>query len=706
MKDIKDTNNKQNSNKNKKKFNDKDKKSIFIWIIVAVLVFYFFNISNMMAGSSKKLNYGDFYKYVETGYVKKAVKAGNIISGQLKDGSQFKVYVADNDKELIKVLRDNVTFFDVQPPKTFLVNLVYSMLPMFIFIAFLWFFVYRNMASGGGKVFSFGKSKAKLAKNTGGITFKDVAGVEEAKEELQEIIDYLKHPKKFQRLGGKIPKGVLLMGPPGTGKTLLAKAVAGEANVPFYNISGSDFVEMFVGVGASRVRDLFEQAKKSSISSEKGSIIFIDEIDAVGRQRFSGIGGGHDEREQTLNALLVEMDGFDTKEGVILIAATNRPDVLDPALLRPGRFDRQVVIDRPDIIGREAILKVHVKNIKLSKDVDLKIIARQTPGFSGADIANLVNEAALLAARLGEKEVNMKELEASIERVLAGLERKSRVIGDDEKEIVSYHESGHAILAYLIEEVDPLHKVSIIPRGVAALGYTMQLPEKDKYLKSKKEFLGEITVLLGGRVSENLKFNEFTTGSQNDIERATELAHRMVCVYGMSENLGNLTFGRRDKEVFLGRDMLRDRDYSEETAVKIDKEVRRIVDECYERAVSLLKEHWGSLDKLAKVLLEHEVVTLDIVKKVLNGEHIEPKIKEQNPETKEQNKEESEPIKEPVEQKENLAKDIKDSSKQIDETEVEKNEDSEEQEFEKDKEQSSEENIQEEDKKTEDNGQE
>ncbi|MBI3315629.1 MAG: ATP-dependent zinc metalloprotease FtsH, partial [Candidatus Omnitrophica bacterium] len=428
---------------------------------------------------------------------------------------------------------------------------------------------------------------------------------------------FLKDPKKFQRLGGKIPRGVLLMGPPGTGKTLLAKAVSGEADVPFFSISGSDFVEMFVGVGASRVRDLFEQAKKSVKQSGRGCIIFIDEIDAVGRQRFAGIGGGHDEREQTLNALLVEMDGFNTQEAVILVAATNRPDVLDPALLRPGRFDRQIVIDRPDLNGREEILKVHTKNIKVAQGVDLKSIARQTPGFSGADLANLANEAALLAARNDKEGVGMEELQASIERVMAGPERKSRVISESEKKIVAFHESGHTLLAFFVPGTDPVHKVSIIPRGTAALGYTMQVPLEDRYLTSRSELLGRLVVLLGGRASEELTFGEITTGAHNDLEVATQIARRMVCEFGMSEKLGHLTFGRREHQIFLGRDLVEEKNYSDETARLIDLEVKRLVDEAYVRAKNMLSEHKDDLQKLATALLEKEVLDAEEVKGLL-----------------------------------------------------------------------------------------
>jgi cell division protease FtsH len=496
-------------------------------------------------------------------------------------------------------------------------NIFYSLGPMVLFILFLWLFVYRGNAAGGGRVWAFGKSRAVLASDSKlKVTFEDVAGVDEAKEELKEVIEFLKDPRKFQRLGGKIPKGVLLMGPPGTGKTLLAKAVAGEANVPFLSISGSDFVEMFVGVGASRVRDLFEQAKKSAKISGRGAIVFIDEIDAVGRQRFAGIGGGHDEREQTLNALLVEMDGFNTQEGVILIAATNRPDVLDPALLRPGRFDRQIVIDRPDIVGREAILKVHTRSVKLDKDADLNAIARQTPGFSGADLANLVNEAALLAARRNKETVTMAELQESIERVMAGPERKSRVISKREKSIISYHESGHALLALTTPGADPLHKVSILPRGMA-LGYTIRLPIEDRYIVTKDELLGQIVGLLGGRASEEMIFNEISTGAQNDIEVATAIARKMVTRFGMSDRMGHLTFGHREEQIFLGRDIIEERNYSDQTALLIDQEVRRIIDECYKRASDELTKHKDKLVALAGKLLEKEVMDVDEIRTLL-----------------------------------------------------------------------------------------
>jgi len=570
---------------------------------------------------SKQLAYGQFYAMLEanpkTPALKSGVRIANEVSGDLLNGEKYHVLVPEQDPDLERLLRQNLSSYEIRPEKTFWTQLLYAVIGPLLFVGLFWFLLYRGGgAAGGGKLMSFGKSRARLASNLK-ITFKDVAGVNEAKEELQEIIEFLKEPKKFQRLGGKIPKGVLLMGPPGTGKTLLAKAVSGEADVPFFSISGSDFVEMFVGVGASRVRDLFEQAKKTVKTSGRGCIIFIDEIDAVGRQRFAGIGGGHDEREQTLNALLVEMDGFNTQAAVILIAATNRPDVLDPALLRPGRFDRQIVIDRPDLNGREEILKVHTKNIKLLDGVDLKSVARQTPGFSGADLANLANEAALLAARRNKEGVGLEELQESIERVMAGPERKSRLISDKEKKIVAYHESGHTLLALLVPGADPVHKVSIIPRGVAALGYTMQVPLEDRYLTSKSELLGRVVVLLGGRASEELSFGEITTGAHNDLEVATQIARRMVCEFGMSEKLGHLTFGRRDHQVFLGRDLGEERNYSEEIAHLIDVEVKKIIDDSYLRAKNELTAHHEQLKTLATALLEKEVLDAEEVKRIV-----------------------------------------------------------------------------------------
>ena len=596
--------------------------SIFLWIFLFLSIFYFARLGSMpVETKSKQLAYGEFYSLLEANQRKPMLKSGvriaSDVQGEFVSGEKYTVLLPDRDPDVERLLRQNLPSYEIKPEKTFWTQLLYAVVGPLLFVLLFWFLLYRGAGgAGGGRLMAFGKSKARLSSNTK-ITFKDVAGVDEAKEELKEIIEFLKDPKKFQRLGGKIPRGVLLMGPPGTGKTLMAKAVSGEADVPFFSISGSDFVEMFVGVGASRVRDLFDQAKKSVKTTGRGCIIFIDEIDAVGRQRFAGIGGGHDEREQTLNALLVEMDGFNTQEAVILVAATNRPDVLDPALLRPGRFDRQIVIDRPDLNGREEILKVHTKNIKLAPSVDLKSIARQTPGFSGADLANLANEAALLAARNNKEDVGFVELQASIERVMAGPERKSRIISDQEKNIVAYHESGHTLLALLIPGAEPLHKVSIIPRGTAALGYTMRVPMEDRYLISKKDLHGRIVGILGGRAAEELIFGEITTGAHDDISRATQLARHMVCELGMSEKLGNITLGHREHQVFLGRDIGEERNYSEETARIIDSEIKRILDDSYARAKSELAAHLDQLKTLATALLEKEVLDAEEVKVII-----------------------------------------------------------------------------------------
>ncbi len=618
-------------NKNNHRNNKNAKKSLFLhpavfWVLFLLMLFYFsIKVPVAVNNAPLPISYSKFYEYVRDNSQTQRIKSltltleENKMVGELKDGTQFTLYIPSQDDKIIPLIREQVNNFDIKQPKTMLANLLYSLGPMILFIVFIWFIAYRGNQAGN-RLWSFGKMKAKPVADIDSkrTTFEDVAGVDEAKEELSEVIEFLKDPKRFQKLGGKIPKGVLLVGPPGTGKTLLAKAVAGEAGVPFFSISGSDFVEMFVGVGASRVRDLFEQGRQAAKVSGRGAIIFIDEIDAVGRLRFSGIGGGHDEREQTLNALLVEMDGFSPQGGLILIAATNRPDTLDPALLRPGRFDRQIVIDRPDIKGREAILKVHVRNIKLNENVDLVSIARQTPGFSGADLANLANEAALLAARRNKEAVGMEEMQEAIERVIAGPQRKSRVISQKEKEIVAYHEAGHALLSLLTPNVDPLHKVSIIPRGTAALGYTMQLPLQDRYIMTKSELLGRLTVLLGGRCSEEFIFGETTTGAENDLEVATELARRMVCEFGMSEKLGHLTFGRRKGLLFLGKDLAEERNYSEDTAREIDSEIRRIVEERYAYAKKILEENSEKLRLLASTLLEKEVLDVDEAKKLLN----------------------------------------------------------------------------------------
>lgn len=612
--------------KDKKKDIDKrGGKNLFLWLLLILGAFYLLRIGTLsLEGAVTELTYSGFYRILigsdSSQHITSAVLKENIVEGGLSTGEKFRVNIPERDPELIQMLRTNVPDFKIVPPKTFLLNIFYSFVPTILFIALLWFLFYRSASQGGGKLLSFGKSRAKLlTEGKVRVTFEDVAGVDEAKEELKEVIEFLKEPKKFQRLGGKMPKGVLLIGPPGAGKTLLAKAVSGEAGVPFFSISGSDFVEMFVGVGASRVRDLFEQAKRSAKQSQKGTIVFIDEIDAVGRQRFAGIGGGHDEREQTLNALLVEMDGFDTQEGVILIAATNRPDVLDPALLRPGRFDRIVVVDRPDIVGREAILKVHVKDVKLGKEADLAKIARQTPGFTGADLANLINEAALLAARKDKKAVVMEDLQEATERVMAGPERKSRVISKGDKTRTAYHEAGHAILSLLIPEADPMHKVTILPRGMA-LGYTMTPPTEDRHIHTKTKLMADITVALGGRVSEEIIFHEASSGAHDDLKRVTEKARIMVTRLGMSERLGHLTFGKPHEQVFLGRDLAEEKDYSEETAKIIDQEVKMIVDECYEKAKKVLLEREKELELLSSTLLEKEVLDDDQVKALLKLE--------------------------------------------------------------------------------------
>jgi len=590
-----------------------------IWIMIAIFIALMLNSirTPVQASPKKEISYSEFLDKVEGDSISGVVIKESTIEGQYDDGSgkpAHFVTFAVEDQELIKTLREHKVNFTVQPPAKWLGGFFTFVLPMLLFVVFYWF-IFRQMKNPADRAFSFGKSKAKLQNpEQQKITFKDVAGVDEAKEELKEIIEFLKDPGKFRKLGGKIPKGVLLLGPPGCGKTLLARAVAGEANVPFFNISGSDFVEMFVGVGASRVRDLFEQAKKSA-----PSLIFIDEIDAVGRQRFAGIGGGHDEREQTLNQLLVEMDGFDTKEGVILIAATNRPDVLDPALLRMGRFDRNIIVNPPDIIGREEILKVHMRNVKLAPELDVKVLARRTPGFVGSDLANMVNEAALLAARKGKESVGMEEFSEAVERVIAGPEMKTRVISEREKKIVAYHESGHTLIAKLIPGTDPVHKVSIIPRGIAAMGYTLQLPLEDRYLTTRTEVLDRMTVMFGGRVAEELVFNEVTTGAQNDLEKISEAAHKMVCEYGMSKKMGPITYRKKEEMVFLGRDITKEKQYSEEVASQIDREIRRIIEECYKRAKDLLKNNSDKLDKLAKALIEKEMLEEQEVDEILKA---------------------------------------------------------------------------------------
>ena len=596
------------------------KRSPFSWILAIIVFFVIINaLSIPVGGVPKEMTYGNFYSILKNNpeRIKYVTKVETILQGEFADNTKFMINIPDNDPELLNLLRQNVRAFDVKPARTFWTSLLFNLGPILLLIFFWWMMAARGEQLGN-KIMTFGKAIPKIHSGTEKVTFNDVAGVDEAKEELKEVIEFLKDPKKFQKLGGKIPKGVLLVGPPGCGKTLIAKAVAGEAGVPFFSISGSDFVEMFVGVGASRVRDLFEQGRRAA-KIGKGAIIFIDEIDAVGRLRFSGIGGGHDEREQTLNALLVEMDGFDTLKGLILIAATNRPDTLDPALLRPGRFDRTIIVNLPDIKGREEILKVHTRKIKLASNVDLKSIASQTPGFSGADLANLCNEAALLAARNSKETVEEIDLDKSVERVLMGPEKKSHIMSKKEKEITALHESGHALLSLLLPEVNPVKKVSIIPRGLAG-GYTFTPPLEDRHYWTKKELVSEIAMMLGGRASEEINLSEVTTGAQNDLEAATGMARRMVTQFGMSAKLGNITLGRREGLVFLGKDIMEEKNYSEETARLIDEEVRSIIEEAYVKSKSLLGQSLEKLKILSNALIEKEVMSGEEVKKLLGIE--------------------------------------------------------------------------------------
>jgi len=588
-------------------------KTALLWASLFVLMLAAWNFSSIQKKDAP-VNFSDFMAQVEAGSIKEVTVDGNEIRGKRTSGDAFKTIVPYGyDKPLDALLAKKVQVSVINDQAPTFTTILITFAPYAILLG-IWIFFMRQMQAGGNKAMSFGKSKARLlASQQRKITFKDVAGVEEAKEELQEIIEFLKEPQKFQKLGGRIPKGVLLMGPPGTGKTLLARAIAGEANVPFFSISGSDFVEMFVGVGASRVRDLFEQGKKSA-----PCIIFIDEIDAVGRHRGAGLGGGHDEREQTLNQLLVEMDGFEGTEGVILVAATNRPDVLDPALLRPGRFDRRVVVSRPDVRGREGILQVHLRKIPVGPDVNVVTLAKATPGFSGADLANLVNEAALLAARRGQKVVNMAEFESSKDKVLMGAERKSMIITDEEKKVTAYHEGGHALLAAILPHADPVHKVTIIPRGMA-LGLTQQLPNEEKHNWTKEQLEDRIAVCMGGRIAEDLAFGAISTGASNDIEQATEMARKMVCEWGMSA-LGPLAYGKKDEAIFLGKEFGRSQDYSEATAIQIDEEVRRIVTQQFERGTTLLKEKSEELRIIAEALLEHESLDGQQVLQIARGE--------------------------------------------------------------------------------------
>jgi len=598
-------------------------KNMIIYVLIVLAVIAVIHYSTPPDTNIKNLQYSELLERLEQNKVAsiefKIQDNTNFISGVLKDGVKFSSKGVWPDDELLRIVKEQNLSIEVKPPDrpAWWMSLLMSILPILLLVG-LFLLLIQHAQGGGGRVMQFGKSRAKLhSDDKMKVTFKDVAGADEEKEELVEIVEFLKNPKKFREIGAKIPKGVLLFGPPGTGKTLLARAVAGEAGVPFFSISGSDFVEMFVGVGASRVRDLFEQAKKNA-----PCIVFIDEIDAVGRQRGAGLGGGHDEREQTLNQLLVEMDGFSPNEGIIIIAATNRPDILDPALLRPGRFDRQIAVGAPDVKGREEILKVHTRNKPLADDVDLRIIARRTPGFTGADLANLVNEAALLAARLNLKKITQKQLEESIERVIAGPEKKSKVISEKEKRLVSYHEAGHALVGYLLPHTDPVHKVSIIPRGRAG-GYTLLLPKEDRSYMTKSMLLDEITMLLGGRVAEDIILKEVSTGAQNDLERATETARKMVMEYGMSERLGPLTLGQKNQTVFLGRDIARDRNFSEEIAFAIDKEVKSIIEQCYNKSRDLLTTNRKALHAIAQLLLEKETISAEEFEELMKKQGLE-----------------------------------------------------------------------------------
>jgi cell division protease FtsH len=608
-------------------------KTALLWVVIIVLVFLLWSLFQTTKGTSEQYAFSQFLDRVNQGAVESVTIRGDDIRGETKSTvaggkKEFHTTALTTYPAMVDLLRAKGVKIEVEhAADTPFITALITWAPV-LFLIGLWIFFMRQMQAGGNKALSFGKSKAKLLSgNAKKVTFKDVAGVDEAKIELHEIIEFLKEPQKFTKLGGKIPKGVLLMGPPGTGKTLLARAIAGEANAPFFSISGSDFVEMFVGVGASRVRDLFEQGKKNA-----PCIIFIDEIDAVGRHRGAGLGGGHDEREQTLNQLLVEMDGFESNDGVILVAATNRPDVLDPALLRPGRFDRRVVVDLPDLKGREGILRVHTRTIPLSEDVDPSVIARGTPGFSGADLANLVNEAALNAARYDKKKVQMVDFEFAKDKVLMGVERKSMVMSDREKKNTAYHESGHTVVAAVLPAADPLHKVTIIPRG-RALGLTQQLPTEDKYSYSKRYLEAMLAVLMGGRLAEEIFVGEITTGAGNDIERASAMARRMVCEWGMSE-LGPVTFGKKEEAIFLGREFAQHQDFSEATAVEIDREVKRILDKAYAHAKEIITQHKSSLDRIARKLLERETLegweVNDILREETGNDYL--KMKEYYPE--------------------------------------------------------------------------
>ena len=593
-------------------------RSFAFWMVLVVVVVLIWNFSTDFQSRDEAVSFSEFIRMVDSGQVDSVTLAGNEVTGSTTSGESFRSFAPPQYEGLVnRLVERDVAVSAREAAGSPWATLLYTWAPFLLIIGF-WIFFMRQVQSGGNKALSFGKSRAKLSSSSQKkVTFKDVAGVEEPKEELQEIIEFLKEPQKFQKLGGRIPKGVLLMGPPGTGKTLLARAVSGEANVPFFSISGSDFVEMFVGVGASRVRDLFEQGKKNA-----PCIVFIDEIDAVGRHRGAGLGGGHDEREQTLNQLLVEMDGFESNEGVILVAATNRPDVLDPALLRPGRFDRRIAVNRPDVKGREGILGVHTRKIPLSDDVDVHVLARGTAGFSGADLANLTNEAALNAARYNQKVVQMQDFEFAKDKVLMGSERRSMIISDEEKQVTAVHEGGHALLAVLLPHADPIHKVTIIPRGMA-LGVTQQLPVDDKHNYSRDYLNDQIAILLGGRLAEELTNGNITTGAGNDLDRATDMARRMVCEWGMSEAIGPLTYGKKEEQVFLGRDFAQSQDYSEGTAIRIDQEIKRIVTDNYDRARDLLSSHKDELISIAEELLIREVLDADQVTRLAKGLRIE-----------------------------------------------------------------------------------
>src|SRR6059036_1213813 len=590
-------------------------KNLIFWVAVGLAMILLFNLLTFQGQSpDEEVKFSEFVGKVEQGDVREVTIRGNYINGLFKDGRPFRTYMVEYP-DLVKVLRDHHVTINDRPPEDnpWYVNFLFTWGPFILFIG-LWFFLMRQMQIGGNKALSFGKSRARLlTEERKKVTFSDVAGIDEAKEEVVEIIEFLKDPRRFQKLGGRIPKGVLIMGPPGTGKTLLARAVAGEAGVPFFSISGSDFVEMFVGVGASRVRDLFEQAKQAS-----PCIVFMDEIDAVGRHRGAGLGGGHDEREQTLNQLLVEMDGFELKDNIILIAATNRPDILDPALLRPGRFDRQIVVDRPDRIGRRKILEVHAKGKPLAEEIELDTLAAGTPGFTGADLANLVNEAALLSARRGNKTIGQEELEEGIMRVIAGPEKKTRLLSEQERKITAYHEMGHAMVGHYTDHDAEVHKISIISRG-QALGYTISLPREDRYLTTKTSLMDELVAMLGGRAAEELVFNEVTTGAANDIEKVTHTAKQMIMRYGMSEKLGPRVLGRNQDLPFLGREMAAEPDYSEEIAREIDDEIRRVIEEAHTRARQVLEQHMEELHRLSAILVERETIDKDQFLKLLDG---------------------------------------------------------------------------------------